>query len=102
VPAHSVTINGRNFLLEVDGQVRRVGFYTTREVEAADAAEAEVAAIQCMREDAELRARVRNPADDPPMLFVEEIAPIDAIDPDKPVPGLVFYDDGSEDAGAAG
>ena len=96
MPAFTVTINGRNFLTEIDGIPKRLGFFTTRDVEAVDQQQAVAIAMQLMRGSDKLRALVSNPASDPPQMFVEEIAAIERIDPSKPVPGFSFYDDGDE------
>jgi len=70
MPAYSVFINGRNFLTELEGSLKRLGFYTTREVEADDYAGAEAAAIDSLRASSKLRDSVRNAQDDPPQLFI--------------------------------
>jgi len=77
--------------------VKRFGFYTTREVEAADPDSAESMALQLMNESSTLRDMVRNSADDPPMLFIEEVVEIESVDSAKPVPGFAFYDDEAEE-----
>ncbi|HEY0100137.1 MAG TPA: hypothetical protein VGB76_14400 [Pyrinomonadaceae bacterium] len=69
-------INGRNFLLDFDGQARRVGFYATRTVEAATADEAESAAVELLRSDELLRQSTLNEQTDPPMMYVEEIVEV--------------------------
>lgn len=68
-----VLVNGRNFLLDFDGEARRVGFYATRTVEAATPDEAESAAVELLRRDALLREVTLNEQTDPPMMYVEEI-----------------------------
>ena len=74
-----VTLQGRNFLLDLEGQTRRYGFYTTRFVEAEDEAAAELAAVALVRDEPDLRDAVLNSRDDPPMLYmsgIQEIAPM--------------------------
>ena len=66
-------VNGRNFLLNLDGGPRKLGFYAARFVEARDAEGAEHAAVDLIRGDAALRGNVLNSRDDPPMLYAEEI-----------------------------
>jgi hypothetical protein len=56
-----VMLQGRNFLLDLEGQARRYGFYTTRFVEAEDEAEAERAAVALVRDDPELRGIYAHP-----------------------------------------
>ena len=79
-----VLINGENFLLEFGGSPRRLGFYTTRFVEALDGAEAENIAIDLVRNDQHLRSSVLNAREDPPMLYAREVEQIDA--PQKATP----------------
>jgi hypothetical protein len=45
------TSNGENFWLTMDGKPKRFGFLTSRLVEAADEAQAELSAVQLIRED---------------------------------------------------
>jgi hypothetical protein len=97
MPSFTVTINGRNFLTEIGGLPKKLGFFTTRDVEAVDQQQAVAIAMQLMRGSDKLRALVRNPASDPPQMFVEEVVAIDRVDPSKPVPGFSFYDDVDEE-----
>lgn len=89
--AYSVTLNGTNFLVDVDGGIQRLSFFTTREVEANSLEAAESAAVNTLTQSESLRQIVRNPPDDPPVIYVEEMIEIDAIDPYKDTPGLVWY-----------
>ena len=65
-------MNGRNFWLEFEGEPRKVGFYTTRFVEAQDSQAAENFAIQMLRSDSTLQ-RVLNDHSDPPIIYAEEV-----------------------------
>jgi hypothetical protein len=47
---YKVFVHGQNFLLNLDGKAEKVGFYTTRFVEANDDNEAEENAISTLRE----------------------------------------------------
>jgi hypothetical protein len=85
---YRVLINGRNFILDMEGDTRPAGFYTTRFVEAANPEDAELAAVDAVRQDEDLRARVRNPPDDPPMLYAEEIEEVGALVEAR---GFTFY-----------
>ena len=80
-------------MTEIDGSPKKLGFYTTRDVEAADQRQAAAAAMQLMRASDKLRTLVRNSADDPPQMFAEEVVEIDGVDPTKTIPGFAFYDD---------
>jgi hypothetical protein len=67
-----VLLNGMDFWLHFDGKPSRMGFFTTRIVEAPDAVSAELAAVEMLRREVALRAPV-NSAEDPPMIRAEEI-----------------------------
>jgi hypothetical protein len=84
-----VFVRGEHFLINLDGERRRVGFYTTRFVEAADENAAELAAIDLLRNDPQLVKGVLNERSDPPMMYAEEITEL--IDFEGcPVPGAGF------------
>lgn len=84
---YRVFINGQNFLLNFDDRVQKMGFYTTRFVEAATPEDAEQAAIQMMREG-KLNGIVLNEKGDPAMLYVDEIVEVKKLQRDW---GLGFY-----------
>ena len=89
---YKVFVHGQNFLLNLDGKAEKVGFYTTRFVEAKDDHEAEMNAISTLRNDPSLREGVLNEKSDPPMLYVEEIAELDSFDGlTLPRTGFSFY-----------
>jgi hypothetical protein len=92
MPKYVVQINGRNFLVEVDGQVSRMGFLTHRVVEARDPGAAENAAVKELRETQSLRDLVRNASDDPPTMDVGEIAELEPSGPREELEtGLIWY-----------
>ena len=89
---YHVEINGRNLLVEIQGRLAKHGFFTSRFVEAADRAAAELTAVQTIRENQGLRDLVRNAADDPPIMDVtsiDESGPSHAVDGVEP--GFVWY-----------
>lgn len=73
---YRVLVNGRNFLIESDGSLRKLGFFVTRYVSAADEQNAESDVIAALRSDVWLRDITKNDESDPPMLFTEEIVPV--------------------------
>jgi hypothetical protein len=78
MPKYRATINGRNFLLEVDGKVGRFGFFQTVFVDATDPTQAEFDAVRIIKTNAELQSSVKNRQADPPSLHLEhlvEVAP---------------------------
>ncbi|HJP95836.1 MAG TPA: hypothetical protein VJ843_00535 [Candidatus Saccharimonadales bacterium] len=74
---YRVLINGENFLLNIDGRVQRMGFYTTRFVEAKDAEQAEAIAVELIKRDTKLSETVLNKRGDSPMLHAEEVEEVE-------------------------
>jgi hypothetical protein len=96
---YKVFINGTNFLVKFNGQAKKVGFYTTRFVRAADAKAAENMAVQMLRDQESLRGVVLNDRSDPPLLQVENIfeAELSGGEPEPRQVGLVWYaEDGTD------
>lgn len=94
MPGYKVMINGRNFLIEMEGRVAKYGFYTSRFVEAEDPTAAEYAAVQMIRETQRLRDVVRNPPEDRPVMDVTSIEEVDTFPPiERREPGFVFYEE---------
>jgi hypothetical protein len=62
-----------------------MGFYVSRVVDAQNPNEAELAAVDLVREDSRLKGNVLNERDDPPMLYAEEIEEIEESDTEKNV-----------------
>jgi hypothetical protein len=94
MPHYKVMINGRNFLVEMDGRVAKYGFYTFRFVEAADPTAAEYAAVQMIRETQRLRGLIRNASEDPPVMDVTSIDEVETLPPlEEREPGFVWYEE---------
>lgn len=91
MPKYRVLVDARNYLVEMGGIEGKYGFFTSRFVEANDPVAAESAAVQMLRDDAELRGLVRNSPDDPPMIHVEKITELDSPDGIKNQPGRAWY-----------
>ena len=72
---YRVFLRGENFILDADGEAVSFGFYTTRFVEAESHEAAEILAVDLIRGDREL-AGVKNTADNPPIIYSEEIKEI--------------------------
>jgi hypothetical protein len=90
-----VLINGENFLLNYDGQLQKLGFYVSRVVDAQNPDDAELAAVDLVREDSRLKGNILNERDDPPMLYAEEIEEIEESHAEKNVnTGFSWYTDG--------
>lgn len=95
MPRWRVLLNGQNFLMEVDGQLAKLGFYANRYVEAETAELAEFAAVQRIRED-EIFDCVRNEETDSPMIFAEEIVEISLDSEEKAGVGYTYYQDDAD------
>lgn len=91
---YRVLLNGRNFLLNLDGRARKLGFYATRFVDAHDAEGAEKAAVDLLREDATLKGEVLNSRDDPPMLYADEVEEVGGPGADERGGGFSWYAEG--------
>ena len=65
---------GENFLLQEDGVLKLFGFYTTRWVEAANAKEAEFAALAILKADERFEDMPRDQRNKEAKVFFEEIA----------------------------
>lgn len=89
-----VLLRGENFRMNFEGTVKRLGFYTTRFVEASDDDTAGQSAVESVRKDDQLRQAVLNDRSDPPMIFAEEIEELASFGPDDgPSRGFTFYED---------
>ena len=85
-------LNGQNFWLNLDGEPKRIGFFTTRFIQAKSEEEAENLGVQMIREDKELFLRLLNDNLDPPMIFVDEIEEIEPFNGiEHPDLGYAFY-----------
>jgi hypothetical protein len=67
-----VLVHGENFLIERDGAQSWMGFFKNIYVDAGTADEASSIAISRIAADPDFRALVKNPADKPPELSIEE------------------------------
>ncbi len=85
---YKVLLQGENFLLDMDGNKQKYGFFTTRWVQAGHPSEAEALALQELHNDKKLKGMAYNAADDPPVLRVDEWEEVDAL---QPATGLALY-----------
>jgi hypothetical protein len=96
MPHYRVKLAGENFRLNFEGKVMKLGFFTTRLVEASDKPQAELNAVQLIREDHKLEG-VLNERADPPMIYCEGIEEIEPFDPASVVQlGFTFYPEEAE------
>src|SRR5262245_33327193 len=89
--AYRAMIEGRNFLLSMEGRPRRFGFYQTVFLECADASEVEAIAIGAVKNDAELTQLAQNDLADPPMLFLDSYEELDGPEPLPAEQGRTYY-----------
>ena len=68
-----VKLHGKNFLLNLDGELKKFGFYATKFVKAENPQEAEKIAIILIRQNPNLRDSVFNEKADRPTINLEEI-----------------------------
>jgi len=93
----AVVMNGRNFLMAMDGKQGKFGFYQTFFLEADAAHDAEMTVVAKIRKDDALRAVTRNPKNDPPTLHLDEIKELADFDGIKRmVSGKAFYSEDDE------
>ena len=95
---YQVFVRGENFLINLYGVNQKMGFYTTRFVEAENEEAAEYAAMDMLRGDPKLVKGVLNEGSDPPMMYAEEIEELKSFK-GFPVPGtgFAFYPEESEE-----
>lgn len=86
---YKVFVRGENFLINLDGVNQKMGFYTTRFVEAESEVAAEYAVMDILRSDPKLVKGVLNEESDPPMMYVEELEELESMK-GYPVPGTGF------------
>lgn len=89
---YRVQIDGRNFLIDIDGVVTKRGFITFRYVKAEDPTQAEERAVQMIREEKKLRDTILNEKTDPPIMHVLEILELDPESHEEIQPGFIFYE----------
>ncbi len=92
MPKYKVEINGANFLIDMEGHPAKHGFFTARFVEAPDAAAAENAAVQMIRDTQRCRDLVRNAPGDHPVMDVTSVIEVESFDGiEDHDPGFAWY-----------
>lgn len=66
-------LRGENFVIQVDGVRERMGFYTTRFVHARNEEEAELRAVEMVRQSKSLRSAAIKPSSFTPMIYLESV-----------------------------
>ncbi len=90
---YSVMLEGRNIYLN-RGRIERMGFFTTRWVEAISKDEAEKMAVELVNQELEALGILRNSPEDPPTFVVEKVREVDSFgDFIVPGKGFTFFQD---------
>jgi hypothetical protein len=89
--AYRATVEGRNFLLDIDGKIRRCGFYQTVFLRCPDPSEVESIAVRTIKDDIELRQMTQNDQADTPMLYLDRFEEIDDSEPLPTANGRTYY-----------
>jgi hypothetical protein len=77
---YKVMLEGKNFLMKIEGKVRRLGFFTTRFLEANNPEDAKLKAVQMIRDDKQFSEAVQNEREDPPMIYLDSIYELKSFD----------------------
>ena len=89
-----VILNGRNYLIEMDGKVKKHGFFVTRYITANNPDVAEDIAVNIIRNTDSLNKLIQNKKSDPPMLYLEAMYELDSFDGINNLePGFGYYDE---------
>mgnify|MGYP000728310311 CR=1 FL=1 len=102
---YQVKLKGENYLLSLNGEVEKFGFYATRFVKAESPFEAEKMAKIMVCHDADLRGCIVNEGNGPPLLKLEELEEINFFSflLHKKNKGFSFYsEDESKDSAGKG
>ena len=74
-----VKLHGKNFLLNLDGELKKFGFYATKFVKAENPQEAEKMAIILIHQNPNLRDTALNENADRPTINLEEIKEVNLL-----------------------
>jgi hypothetical protein len=93
-----VKLHGENFLLNLDGELKKYGFYATKFVKAENPQEAEKIAIILIRQNPNLRDTVLHENAYRPTINLEEIKEVNFIKffAKKSTTGFTFYPEDKE------
>ena len=88
-----IKLHGKNFLFNLDGELKKYGFYATKFVEAENSQEAEKIAIILIRQNPNLRNTILNENADRPKINLEEVKEINFLKffAKKSTTGFTFY-----------
>ncbi len=93
-----VQLHGKNFLLNLDGELKKYGFHATKFVKAESPQEAEKIAVILMHQNPYFRKTVLNGRVDPPKIGLEAIKEVSFLQffAKKSTTGFTFYPEDEE------
>jgi hypothetical protein len=97
MPGFKVTINGTNCVIEYNGTERRLGFFATHEVDATSAQQAEELVIEAIGGLQELREKLVNATDNPPLMQLESIGEVSEVNATTVIELAWYAEDDDED-----
>jgi len=96
MPYFRVLLDGENIWLHMEGRQQRMGFFTTRFVEAASMDEARKVAVSHFHSEKKLKSL--NPPDDPPRVIVREVERVKKTEVPRIVHGFAFFPEEPENS----
>ena len=90
-----VIVLGKNFLINRDDKIQKLGFFTTRYISVENQSQALNTALDLIRE--ELKDVVLNEFSNPPIMFQDDLYEVDSFgDANAPGGGFTFFPDEDE------
>lgn len=96
----AVLLEGENFFIEFEGKEQLLGFVTTRWVKAVDEQQAELKAVELIKNDSYIQSSLRSPENEvpKPMIYMREMYKVNWFTyfRRQPGAGYTFYSMGAE------
>jgi hypothetical protein len=94
---YKILLEGKNLVMSVDGQIQKLGFYTTRSIMANNEDEAIKLAVELIKNDPKIIRNILNEKNIPPYIYAKEIQEADSFDEEMEInPGYVFFPEEDE------
>jgi hypothetical protein len=91
---YRITINGRNYLMNWEGERKRIGFFKIFYLEADDPQAAENLAVSKIIADPKWEGTILNEESDPPGMYLESLVEVESFDDTASLEtGYIFYPD---------
>jgi len=95
---YRVMINGQNYLMNMEGLPKRMGFFKTYFLEAETPEDAENLAVQRIIDDPKWESSILNESYDPPVMYLHSLSELDTFDGVRRLEtGYVFYPEESDE-----